>query len=92
MARPKREDPSSVDRGLQREVRPDGSVRIWWNNWVATIRSRDKKVMYNHLHDLTYYASRGSEQVRCRCGEEVPGDLINMANLQKFKMGEIQDG
>ena len=85
----RRESPANVDRGIQREVRSDGSVRIWWENWVATIRAKDKKIMYNHLHDLTYYACRGTTPVRCRCGESVPEDLINLANLQQFKVGEV---
>lgn len=85
----RRESPANVDRGIQREVRSDGSVRIWWENWVATVRAKDKKVMFNHLHDLTYYACRGTESPRCRCGALVPEDLNNMAQLQKFKVGEI---
>jgi len=88
MARGKRNDPPSANRGIHREVRADGSVRIWWENWVSTIRSKDKKVMYNHLHDLTYYACRGAENPHCRCGDIVPEDLINLSNLQKFKVGE----
>jgi len=84
----RRESPAGVDRGIQREVRADGAVRIWWNNWVATIRAKDKKVTYNHLHDLTYYACRGSEAPRCRCSDPVPEDLINLTRLQQFKVGE----
>ena len=84
----KREYPSKVSRGLQREVIPNGSVRIWWDNWVATVRAKDKKVLYNHLHDLTYYACKGVEEPRCRCHERVPEDLVNMAQLQRFKTGE----
>ena len=87
----RRDDPAKVDRGIQREVRADGSVRIWWQNWVATIRTKDKKVMYNHLHDLTYFACKGVEEPRCRCHDRVPEDLINMAQLQKFKVGEASE-
>jgi hypothetical protein len=89
-AKDRREAPAKVDRGIQREVRHDGSVRIWWGNWVATIRAKDKKIMYNHLHDLTYYACRGTEQPRCRCSELVPEDLANLACLQQFKVGEVE--
>lgn len=77
---------SGEDRTPTVEKNRRGHIRIWWGAWACTI-APNKKVRYNHLHDLTYYAGRGGERnPRCRCGETVPEELYRMAMLQRIGM------
>ena len=79
------------DRGISVERNRNGGVRIWWGAWAATL-APNKKIRYNHLHDLTYYAGRGGEQrARCRCGEVVPDELKQIALLQRIGLAR-EDG
>jgi len=63
-----------------------GGTRIWFNEWAATIR-KDSKIYFNHLHNLQYYACRGRGVPRCRCGTEVPKELVFISNLERIGLG-----
>lgn len=81
---------SGKSRGISIEKNSKGVIRIWWNDWACTIAPQ-KKIRYNHLHDLTYFAGRGGEgNPRCRCGAKVPEELLRMAMLQRI--GASKDG
>lgn len=90
--RGRREGASQAERGIHTETQANGDIRIWWNAWAATIRARDCKVLFNHLHNLTYFACKGHLEPRCRCGEHVPEGLRAHAALHQFKVGEEDDG
>lgn len=79
---------SGADRGILVENHRKGPIRIWWNSWASTI-VKNKKVRYNHLHDLTYFSCKGGERnPRCRCGEPVPEELIQMSILQRLGVSD----